>query len=40
MAHLAEADATGREEDEVHGLKRGDELPPHLSFSQACPSER
>jgi len=31
---LAEADAVDRQEDEVHGPKRGDELPPHLSSSQ------
>ena len=31
---LAEADAVDREEDEQHGTKRGDELPPHLSSSQ------
>lgn len=31
---LAEADAVDREEDEQHGPKRGDELPPHLSSSQ------
>jgi hypothetical protein len=31
---LAEADAVDREEDEQHGPKRGDELPPHLSCSQ------
>jgi hypothetical protein len=31
---LAEADAVDRHEDEVHGPKRGDELPPHLSSSQ------
>ncbi|MCA1701315.1 MAG: hypothetical protein LC790_21420, partial [Actinobacteria bacterium] len=31
---LAEADAVDREEDELHGEKRGDELPPHLSSSQ------
>jgi len=30
----AEADAADREEDEVHGDRRGDELPPHLSSSQ------
>jgi len=31
---LAEADSVDRHEDEVHGEKRGDELPPHLSSSQ------
>ncbi len=31
---LAEADAVDREEDDQHGEKRGDELPPHLSSSQ------
>jgi transposase len=31
---LAEADAVDRHEDEVHGPRRGDELPPHLSSSQ------
>jgi len=31
---LAEADAVDLEEDELHGEKRGDELPPHLSSSQ------
>ncbi len=31
---LAEADAVDREEDEQHGPRRGDELPPHLSSSQ------
>ena len=31
---LAEADIVDREEDEQHGSKRGDELPPHLSSSQ------
>ena len=31
---LSEADSVDRHEDEVHGDKRGDELPPHLSSSQ------
>ena len=31
---LAEADAVDRHEDELHGERRGDELPPHLSSSQ------
>jgi len=31
---LAEADAVDREQDDQHGEKRGDELPPHLSSSQ------
>lgn len=31
---LAEADAVDREEDELYGEKRGDELPPQLATSQ------
>jgi transposase len=31
---LAEADAVDREEDELYGEKRGDELPPELSTEQ------
>jgi transposase len=31
---LAEADAVDREEDELHGERRGDELPPELATAQ------